>query len=671
MPINEKPQLTELPDGGLQVDFRPTALASAGEATENLAERLTEAQQKEIAELVIEDFDADIASRSDWEKRRANWYKMFALHRDAKTFPWPGASNVGIPTMSIGIIQFHSRALEGLYSKKELVRGRWTDGAHKDAALRVGKHMHYQLTEEMEEWEEDMDAMMMKLPIDGSCFKKTYYDHNLRRVVSRYIAADDFVVPYKARRLEDAIRKTHVLRPYKDELLLRERNGEFINVTELSQEPGDIAPNHEELEEARQEVEGRTSSPMERERPRNILEQHRRLDLDNDGIGEPYIVTVDYDDVKVLRIDKNTRTDKDGVEREIAHFTHYGFLPNPEGLYHFGFGHLMEGLNEAINTIINQLIDSGTLSNIIAGMVSSRSGIKTGDLKFNMGEFKSVDISVDDIRKAIYQFKFDAPSNVLFSLLGLLQDYASKISSVSDSMIGQMPASDTTATAMLAVLEQGLKVFSTIQRRIHRAFGRELDKIFVLNSIYLNEEVYFEVQDSTSEEFKTMQVGQADYASPINVRPKSDPNIVSKAERLIKAQEAWEFGKEHPQIAENPEALYELGKERLRALEVDDVDAILPKPEPEQPQDLTPEEENAGFLREVDANVLPNQDHVAHLQSHEAFIDSSWAEQLTPQGKKLFEAHMRNTAAALYLAGKQPQEGEEGGSFEGGMEGVA
>ena len=662
--------VTEREDGSVEVNFgnvtQPTVSA-------NLAERLDEKKLEKIGKEVVDNFNQDLTSRSEWEKRRANWYKLFAVQRSPKTHPWPGASNVGIPTMSIAVVQFSSRAYEQLFSGKEIVRGFWTDGNKKDTALRVGKHMDYQLKYEMEGWDEDMDAMLIKLPIDGSCFKKTYYDHRLKRPVSRYIAADDFVVHYGVRTLEDAIRKTHVLRLHKDDLMIREKGKELINVSGLSEDPTEITINTGELEDAREEVSGQTKNPNEDEKInlRPILEQHAKLDLNDDGIGEDYIITVDYNDEKVLRIEPSSFVNAKGVETPITFFTHYEFIPNPEGLYAFGFGHMLEGINESINTIMNQLIDAGTLSTTIAGLISSRSGLKTGDLKFKMGEFKSVDIPIDDIKKAIYQFEFDAPSNTLFTLLGTLQEYASKITSVSDSMLGQMPSSDTTATAMLAVLEQGLKVFSTIQRRIHRSFGKELKKIFRLNSIYLDEQVYFTVQDSATEEFKSLESGRLDYNENIDVIPVSDPNIISKAERLIKAKEVYEFGINNPLIAENDMGLYELSKEYLRATDTPNIDEVLKKPEPQEPPDLTPEEEHAELLREVGANVLPQQDHVAHQQAHEAFQESAWAEQLTPQGKKLLEAHMRDTAAALYLQENPPEVDEGAGLDEGGLEGVA
>jgi len=209
----------------------------------------------------------------------------------------------------------------------------------------------------------------------------------------------------------------------------------------------------------------------------------------------------------------------------------------------------------------------------------------------------------------------------------------------------------TTATTMMAVLEQGLKVFSTIQKRIHRSLKRELQKIFLINSVYLNEETYFTVQDSGSQEFLTLKTGREDYSTGIDVIPTSDPNIVSKAERLIKVKEAWQFAQTNQDIMNDPDARYEISKQYLVALEIDGVERIVKKPQPQgPPPDLPPQEENAGFLKEVKAEVIPEQDHQAHYAEHLIFRDSEWGQALSPQGKKLLEAHIKETLAAMYLA---------------------
>jgi hypothetical protein len=643
------PIKTEQSDGSVVINFNDESFDPAV-GSSNLAVGMSDEELTAIGNKVFDDYQEDISSRAEWNLRRGNWHKLFASYRDPKSFPWKNCSNVGLPTITIAVMQFQARAFEALFGNKEIVRGRWTDRNKKNEAARVGKYMDYQVKEEMPEWEEDMDAMLMQLGIDGTSFKKTYYDRTKNRPVSRYLSVDDFVLPYRARTLDDAIRKTHIIRMYRDEMLDREKSGEFINVAGLPL--GSIDQQRvEEIRGVVDDVDGITPNPMEDIMPSTLLEQHKRLDLKRDKVGTRCIITIDADTKNVLRIESAEYTPEGGASKVMEYFTQYTLIPNPEGVYGYGFGHLLEGLGESINSIINQLIDSGTLSNTISGLVSKRGGLRPGDLEFGMGVFKSVNASTDDIKKAIYQFQFNPPSNVLFALLGLLQEYANNVSTVSDSLLGKVPPSDTTATTMLAVLEQGLKVFSTIQRRVHRSLKKELKKLFILNSFHIVEEKYFEVQDSASEEFKTMTIGKADFASGIDVIPVSDPNITSKAERLIKIRQAWEFGQQNPIIMNDAEAMKKLTKEYLKALEMDD---ILSEERP--PEDTTPQEENAGFITEQGAHVLPMQNHAEHYAAHEAFSMSEWATQLTPHGKKLMESHMRETLSARYMA-----EGESGG----------
>ena len=644
--------------------------------SDNLVLALSEEKVKEIGNQVVENTKRDLGSRSEWEKRRGNWHKLFSLTRDPKNFPWEKCSNVGIPTLAIAAIQFQARAFEALFGLIEVVGGKLKDSGSKDKALRVARYMNYQLLDGMEEWEEDMDSMLMQLPLNGSCFKKTYYEKVAKRPVSRYISADDFIVPYGARTLEDAVRKTHVLRMTKSEINSRIAAEEFVSVGELGEPTTETLSS--DIERARTESTGVTAPYNELNKPRLVLEHHCQLDMDGDGIDEAYIVTVDYDTSRVFRIEPRQYKDSAQKIRVMEYFTHYVFIPNPDGLYGFGFGHLLEGANEAINALVNQLIDAGTLSNLKGGFFSRRSGLKAGDLKFSMGEYKGVDVPVDDIRKALFSIDFSPPSQVLFSLLSLLQDYSNRVTSVSDTMMGEMPPSDTAATTILAVLEQGLKVFSTIQKRIHRSMKRELKKLFIVDSIYLDEEEYRAVQNYDSIEAQAIPEDwspKSDFASAIDVIPVSDPNIVSRAEMLIRAEQAYKFGMANPIVANDPDAVYALTIEYYRALGIEDVTAIIKKPEPQVPPDLNPHDENAGFIREVGANVLPQQNHAEHLYVHSIFQDSSWFEKLSPQGKELLDKHMRDTMAAMYL--KQNEEGiladkrgrTEGVGTAGGYEG--
>jgi chaperonin GroES len=628
----------------------------------NLALSLKKEELTEIGNTVVKEYKADVESRVDFDKRRAGWVKLFSGMRDPKDFPWPNASNTHLPLLSTACLQFQSRAYEALLPSKEIAKCLSTDGKTKDAAERAAKYLNYQLSYGMEEWEEDMDALLMYLPIMGSCYKKTYYDPILKRPVSKMLGVDEFVTPYKCKRLEDAPRKTHIIWMSINDIKKRMDAGIFLKDTEIPMEPVSDAMNTP-MPEYRQEVDksNNQSEPLityQDKRP--ILEQHRLLDLNysvisgkfekKDGIQRPYVVWVDLESERVMRIIPLEYVDALGNIKVMEYFTAYPFIPNPESHYAFGFGHLIDHINEAADSILNQLIDAGTLSNVRGGFVRKRSGVKRGKVNFEMGVFHEVDTMSDDIRKDLFPIDFKPPSNVLFTLLGLLQTYVKDLTTTADWMSGQLPPSDTAATTMLAVIEQGLKVFSTIQKRCHRALKRELKKIFILNSVYMDEAVYFTVQDSTAREIRTLQSGKADFANQIDVMPVSDPNITSRAERLIKSQQALANVRQSPLTANDLEAQYIVEYDYYEALGYQNIDTFLKKPQPPPPPpDLPPTEENAMILKETITPALPQQDHAKHIMVHDEFVNSIWYEQVTPNGKNLLDAHRREHLAFAYL----------------------
>lgn len=663
---------------------------------ENLALSIDDEELDKIGHLCKEEYDADLLSRTDFDTRRAGWLKLFAGIREKKTFPWPNASNTHIPLLAYACLQFQARAMEALVPSKNIAKCFTTDGNYEDSAKRAENYLNYQLTNEMEEWEEDMDAALMALPMMGSIYKKTVYDSTLKRNISTMVGVEDFVTNYGFKRLEDAFRKTHILRMSVNDIKKRVADGTWkaqdIPMEATQEGVGEPMP------EYRQEVDKINSEtkPDPKYHPvRLILEQHRNLDLnynnetnvfdEKDGIEKPYIVTFDYETEKVLRITSRRYFDHDKQRYEtMEHFTHYGLIPNPESHYWYGFGHLVDHINETADTILNQLIDSGTLGNVRGGFILKRSGMSRGKLEFGLGEYKEVDLMTDDIRKAMLPIDFKPPSNVLFTVLGMLQTYVKELTTTADWMAGGLPPSDTAATTMLAVIEQGLKVFSTIQKRCHRSFKRELKKLFILNGMYLDERVYFAVQDSTSREFKTLESGRADFVSLIEVVPASDPNITSRAEMLIKAQQILQGVRTSPLTKDNKDAQYYAELQYYEALGAKNIDKFLPRPEPEQPKDVPPIEENAMFLKEQSSQVLPQQNHYDHYKTHESMLMSPvWSGYITPLGKKITQTHMMEhisysyAQSAIYekqMAMQQmmsPMGGANGTVGTGGNQGVA
>lgn len=630
---------------------------------ENIAETLSEDKLKTIGRTVKDDYDNDLLSRANLDKRMAEWHKLFVSLKESKSWPWEKAANVKLPILPTACLQYHARAVDNLLTAKNIAKCLSTDGKAVEQAERCQNYMNWQLTEDMDEWQEEMDTALLLQPVYGGAVKKTYYDFTLRRVVSRTLRSDEFVAPYGVKRLEDAPRKTHVIKMHLNELRIRSENGLYINADEIkdieagdtNQYPGDEHTNSVDMNT------GIEQSPEQGDMPRMILEQHRTLNIDGeDGTIEKwYAVTIDYETENVLRIESLDYTDPiDGKIKTFDYFTALPFIPNPDSWMGLGYGHILEHINIAANSLTNQLIDSGTLANTITGFYNQRSGLTDDDLGFEMGQIKPVDISSDDIRKAVLFTDFKPPSNVLFSLQQMLHNYAKELASVTDSILGKMPPSDTTATSVLTMLEQGLKLNSTINQRTHRSLKKELKKIALLNSLYIDEDKYFMVQDSTGSEMVPGGfLAKDDFKNYIDVIPHSNPNISSKSEKLIKARSAYELLRNDPEIANKPVSVYQLQYNILDALETQNIDQILPKPEPPPPPpDLTPVQEEAEFLAERYVNPLPVQDHGAHLEAHREFEQSDFAQQLTPQGKKLLDAHIRETIAMFYMQLKESEE---------------
>lgn len=604
---------------------------------------------QEMGQIVVEDYLVDEASRSDWLDNKAKAVQLFSSFMDPKTFPWDKCSNINLPFITIACIQFHSRAYDALFPKKDVIDAIATGDEDIPAAERVTKYMNYQLLYEMEEFEEGIDKTLIQLPIHGSVFRKTYYDPDKGRVTTSYVSADDFVINYGATSIEDAERKTHVLYKTQNEIRRRIQKGEYEKDAGWNLGPGSFSSLPSSIMKQVSDKTQGISSPLTYNNvPRKLLEQHRNWDLDGDGIAEPYVITVDSETQKVLKITDRTFVDVFGRELIIEYFTHYIFIPNPEGFYALGFGAFLQGLNEAANTIVNEVIDAGSLANLQGGFVSKRSGLKKGDLKFKIGEWKEVDTYLDDMRKAIYSFDFKGPNETLYAVLGLLYEYSKLVSSISETMTGQLPASDTPASTVLALIEEGRKVFSAIFRRIHSSFKRELKKIQRLNSVFLDDRVYFKILgDRNLPTGPEMAVGRADFASRLDVIPVSDPAITSRAEKVMKAQAIRDDIRGNPRTASDPMADYIATKRFYEALEIPNVDEVLKPPGP--PPDVPPEEENATMFLEKPAVVLPEQDHYKHMKVHEDFMNGAFSGEMSPQAKSVIERHLKEHIAALYL----------------------
>lgn len=547
----------------------------------NIAESLDDKTLDKIGFLVVDDYETDLQSRADWEVKVDEWTKLALQVAEKKTFPWPDAANVKYPLITTAALQFSARAYPAIINGTNIVRGKVIGfdevGIKAERAIRVGKHMSYQLLEEMEDWEEEMDRLLFALPILGCMFKKSYFDSNKGTNVSELVYPKDLVVNYWAKSLEDAERITHVLELTKNDVHERVEGGIYIE-QEFSIASKESTPRISEIASGIQVQEKEDCST-----PFTILEQCRYLDLDGDGYKEPYIVTVDYGSKKVARIvarfeQENVLYNERGKIIRISpthYYTKYSFIPSPDGgFYDIGFGILLGPINRTIDTLINQLLDAGTLSNMQSGFISKGIRIKGGSKTFTPGEWKYANTAGDDLRKGLVPLPVREPSQVLFSLLGMMIESGEKLSSVTETMMGGIPGQNTKATTTVNAIEQGQKVFTSIYKRIYRSLTKEFKKLFRLNYKYLEQEQYFTILDIGQE--KAASIGQSDYdPREIDVAPSADPNVATEQQRIAKAQalmELLQMGTVNPQ---------EVTKRYLEATDQPNIQAIMEMPPPQ------------------------------------------------------------------------------------------
>jgi chaperonin GroES len=507
----------------------------------NLAEEMDEEELTKIGATVCEEYDIDCGSRKEWMRTNEDWIKLATQVAEKKNHPWPNAANVKYPLVTTAAMQFGARAYPSLLPGLDVVRmrviGGDDQGLKAQRASRVEKHMSYQVLEQMESWEEDMDKLCMITSIVGATFKKTWYDTLCKEPRSELVHAKDLVVNYYAPCLEEASRVTHVL--YKTPNQVKEKQNAGIYLDTKLQDPHSINPQFSSSE--LDKVQHASPPSVDKSSPYTILEQHRWLDIDEDGYEEPYIVTVEYESRKVLRI--VARFEEDSVEmsgkkivkiKPTHYFTMFPFIPNPDGgFYPLGFGALLGPLNETVNTLINQLLDAGTMRNLQAGFLSKGVRMKGGVTPFKPGEWKVVQSTGDDLKKGIVPLPANEPSTVLFQLLGTIVQSGKELASIAEIFVGKMPGQNTPATTTMATVEQGMKVFTAIYKRLFRSLKKEFQKLFRLNSLYLDEKEYFTILDTGQQE----QISGEDYKGDVkDIRPAADPQAVSELQKLAKAQ---------------------------------------------------------------------------------------------------------------------------------------
>lgn len=495
----------------------------------NIAEQLDDDTLNKIGYECSKGFEDDLRSREHWERELDEWTKLAMQIREPKTWPWPKASNIKYPMLSTAAMQFAARAYPSLVPSdgqvvKAKVIGKDPDGQKFERAQRVSKYMSYQIMEEMDGWEEDMDKLLIMLPITGVVFKKTYWDSVEKKNCSRLVLPKNLVVNYWAESLECAERVSEIIEMSPRKVKERQMSELFLDI--------DLGT------PTQQGDHGNNIPPLDETTPYCIVEQHTYYDMDEDGYAEPYIVTFERHSRKVLRI--TARFDTDGIYTDdegnlqkicpVQYYTKYSFVPNPDGsFYDIGFGVLLGPINEAINTLINQLTDAGTLNNLQSGFIGKGLRLRMGEQRFLPGEWKAVNATGDDLKKQIVPLPSKEPSHVLFQLMGSLITSGKELASVAEIFTGKMPGQNTPATTTMATVEQGMKVFTAVYKRIFRSLSEEFKKLYRLNAIYINPNTEAEILD--------VPVGPADFSnSGYDICPGADPNAASSTEKLMKAQ---------------------------------------------------------------------------------------------------------------------------------------
>ena len=533
----------------------------------NIAEKMHKDDKANLVEEVLSTYDHDRQSRREWEDLTNKAMEMAELKHEEKLHPWANASNIKYPMISSAVIQFAARQLPELIRNGQVawarVIGADKNGEKAAKAKRVVNHLSYQLLYEMEEWEDDVDKMLHMLACAGTVFKKTYYNPIDQRPVSMLCSYEDIYIHNDVKNLDSARRISHKLWMHKNDIVEHMRAGVYSEQTE-------------------DELDNESNESQQRESMHEIIEQHRFMDLDGDGYEEPYIVLVDIDNRSLLRVvarfdDEDVEyTDDDKILRikPIQFFTDFHFIRSPKGgFYSVGLGQLLYTLNKAVDTSLNQLIDAGTLSNMQCGIIDKRIRIAGGDFEISPGKYHKANLAgIDDIRKHMTSLDFKEPSTVLFQLVGLLLEAGKEVSSLSDAMLGKEEAQNVPATTIMSMIQQSGKMFSAVQKRLHRSMGLEYRKIFRLNRKFLDMEHYFRVIDEEA------VVYREDYdEAEMDIMPIADPSISSDIQRM-KRTEALAGFMDAPGVNKR-----EVLKRVFDELGIANIDQILPEPDPNAP----------------------------------------------------------------------------------------
>jgi hypothetical protein len=605
-------------DGGVIIDFEgdDSEETDAPDHDSNLAEFIDEADLQAMAAELIDDFNSDRESRKEWARAYVKGLDLLGMKIEERSQPWQGASGVFHPVLTEAVVRFQAQAMSELYPASGPVRtkimGKLTP-EKMDQADRVKTEMNYIITEEMTEYRDEMEQMLFKLPLAGSSFKKVYYDPILERPCSMFIPAEDFVVSYGASDLMTCPRYTHVMKKTKNEILEMQVAGMYRDI-----ELPDPEPDFSDIQDKYDELDGE-SAVLEDDDRYTLLEMHVTMNMpegfdDENGIARSYVVTIDKSSKEILAIRRNWYED-DQKKKKRMHFVHYKYLPGL-GFYGTGLIHLMGGLAKSATSILRQLIDAGTLSNLPAGLKARGLRIKGDDTPLMPGEFRDVDVPGGAIRDSITFIPYKEPSSVLYSLLGNIVEESRRVGSVADIQVGDISAQAPVGTT-LALMERSMKVMSGVQARLHAAMKNELRILAKIIHDYMPAEYTYEMDG----DFNRIE----DFDKRIDVIPVSDPNAATMAQRIMQYQAALQLAQQAPQ-------LYDMGKlhrQMLEVLGIQDASDIIKLPEDIKPAD--PVTENMMMLKQEPVKAFKYQDHEAHIAVHMAAMQDPKMRELVGQ----------------------------------------
>ena len=609
----------------------------------NLAEYMSEGDLQSLASELIGNYEQDLSSRKDWLDTYVKGLKILGIRYEERTEPWPGACGVFHPLLMESAVKFQSETIMETFPAagpvKTKIIGKETP-EKKDSAIRVSDDMNYQLTEVMKEYRPEHERMLLSLALAGNAFKKVYFDPSLARQAAIYIPAEDIIVPYGAPNLETAERVTHRMRKTKNELIKLQYAGFYRDI-----DLGEPVRTMDEVEKQKAEDQGFSATMDNRFQ---LLEMHVNLDLagypdtdeDNNetGIALPYVVTIEKGTGTVLAIRRNYRED-DRLKEKRQHFVHYGYIPG-FGFYYFGLIHLIGGHSKAATSLLRQLVDAGTLSNLPGGLKSRGLRIKGDDTPIAPGEWRDVDVPSGAVRDNILPLPYKEPSQTLAMLLEKLVEEGRRFAAVSDLKVSDMSSQAPVGTT-LAILERVLKVMTAVQARIYYTMKQEFKLLALI------------IRDNTPDEYSyEPEVGKrsakkADY-DDVDVIPVSDPNAATMSQKILQYQAVLQLSQTAPQIYDLPS----LHRQMIEVLGVKNADKIIPLPSDAKPRD--PITENMDLMTGKPTKVFMYQDHEAHMQVHMSLMqDPKIAATIgqSPQAQQMqaaIQAHVMEHMAFQY-----------------------